>query len=586
MGLLTRLFSRSRSRRRETPITREQRDAELVVIQAVSSIVAGKDLLPRWQPPATHRLRGLTGLRAWQMMAAHAAWRSNEPGLGTTLLETVRVSLMAELTGSGQPDGPTASEAAHLRKLLAFATGLWAFRSAQAKLAGHPADREKVIRESRTAADMMRTEPYLRYLQAETLLLLGETEELAAELKPLAQAPWLGGWKESFNKLLNWNDLPERRYRIAQAMLPSGTPDVRLRAMSGLPGWLDQAGPDLPGLLDAEAAGTPSLKPLYRFELFISKHDFPDDAAVDRLIGSVDSPDEPTLLGLLAALKQRFGILLYPRRPERTDSLKAGRATAAFDGRTVATASAADLAQAHDGAHWWPGLATAPVALRVLMVASLRMLHRCQLSDAGLPATERETQALMLADRMAYRPREQRARMLLAEGTDPASTVAALRLSSGQGIDPEPLWGAEPWRDLVLLDAETEQACSAGMIADVGLAMAPDIVARFARILRARIGSDQRQEKQAVPSELVRIGSYQHQEKQAAPSEPVLIGSDQRQEEQAAPSEPALVVRDPALRPLLRALLRDTFPDLPVLAMAEVESRTLAVLDVSERAAA
>ena len=30
----------------------------------------------------------------------------------------------------------------------------------------------------------------------------------------------------------------------------------------------------------------------------------------------------------------------------------------------------------------------------------------------------------------------------------------------------------------------------------------------------------------------------------------------------------------------------DTLPDLPVLAMAEIESRTLAVLDISERAAA
>ena len=552
MGLFARLFPRSKAGKLEAPPSREQRDAEVAVIQAVSAIVAGEDLLPRWQPPATHRLSGLSGLRAWQMLAAHAACRSNEPGLGTSLLETVRESLMAELLTAGHPDGPTASEAAHLRKLLAFATGLWAFRSAQAKLAGFPADREKIIRQARTAADAMRTEPYLRYLQGETLLLLGETEELAAELKPLAQAPWLGAWKKSFDELLRWNDHPERRYKIAKDLLPSAAPDVRLRAMSSLPGWLERAGPDLPRLLGAEAAGTPPLEPLYRFELSVSEEDFPDEAAIDRLIGSVDAPEEPTLLGLLAALNRQFGILLYPRRPERSRFVAAGRATVAFDGRTVATAGAADLAQAHDVKHWWPGLTTAPVALQVLMVAALRMLHRCQLRDRGLSPSAREAQALMLGDRMAYGPMEERLRDLLADGTDPVSAVAALRLAFGDGIDPQPLWGAEPWRELVLLDAETEQVCVAGMIPDGGLAIAPDVVARLARVLRGRIGGNLQQEKQA------------------------------------APSEPALVVRDPALRPLMRALLRDTFPDLPLLAVAEVEAqgRVLAMLDAPERAAA
>src|SRR5581483_4078407 len=134
-------------------------------------------------------------------------------------------------------------------------------------------------------------------------------------------------------------------------------------------------------------------------------------------------------------LNRQFGILLYPRRPERNESLAAGQATAAFDGRTVATAGTADLAQVRDVQHWWPGLTTAPVALQVLLVAALRMLHRCQLRDRGSLPSEREAQVLMLGDRMAFGPSEERLRRLLAEGTDPVSAVAALRLSSGQRID-------------------------------------------------------------------------------------------------------------------------------------------------------
>jgi hypothetical protein len=483
------------------------------------------------------------------MLSAHAAASSNAPGLGLATLETVRQSLAAELDRAGQPDGPNPNQAVHLRKLLGLVTGLWAYRAAKARLAGFPADPRQIAGEAAKAADMMQNDPYLRWLQAATLLLLGETEQLKAHLEPVAGAPWTGDWRTHFEALLQWSDGPEGRRRAASNQLPAMAPDMRLRAMCTLPGWLDRAGTELPNLLSDEASGRPPLDPNYRFELSVSGHDLRDDPDNDDLIGKMDLPDQPTIRGLRAVLARQFGVALPPIRLKRDDSLAAGQAKLAFDNQIVASADAADLAQTHDAARWWPALTNAPVAIRVTLVAALRVLHRCRPNDDGQSRTQREAQALWLSDRMPYGPYVQRLSSLLAEHNDPLSAIVTLRLSPIQDNGVAPLWGAETWREPLLLDGESERTCSAGVVAGVCIAVPPDFFVNLVQELRRRT-------RAAAKRDL--------------------------------PAEPALVVRDPTLRPLLRVLLRDALPDLPVLALPELatHARSIAVLEVARRSAA
>lgn len=528
------IFARPFWKRRPAASSPEHRSAELATTQAVTAFIASGVLPLALTVPAGHRQDGLSGARAIRMLSVHAAAFANKADRGTAALEDVRRSLSAEIDNADTPDGPSPRRLAHVRTLLAFATGLWAYRSAEAKRRGAVVDAAEVAAAANRAACMLREEPYLRALQAETLILLGRADEAADALAPVVGAPWLEEWKDYFTSLL-------AESRSSTNLLPLTSAHARLRAMSEQEGWLTRAGAELPRLLLGEAAGAEPLAVSFpTFELTMSAGDL-EDENMQRLLGTEDADARSsTILGLQKALAERFGVVLPLVSPRKDVTLPAGYAVVAFEGRRVAGTDTADLALAAR-VEWWPGAAAAPPTLRALLVAAERTLVHMNPSLPNATRSEEEARALMLADRMPYRLLSDRMRQLLANGADPVSTVAALRLSLADGVEKAPIWGNEEGRTLLLLDRASEEAFQAGIVPGMGVAAASEVFAKLTATLRKRLRDEQ---------------------------------SD------SGEWETALVVRDTSLRPLIRALLQNEFPDLPVLAMAEITGgRSLVPLD-------
>lgn len=505
-----------------------QRNAELATIQAVAAFLASDAPLPRLSLPDGHREDGLSGRRAWRMLSAHVDAREGRDRRGTPLLDEVRRSLRGETNRAHRRD------AAHLRKLLAFATGLWAYRRAEARLAGLAASADEIAEAAEDAACMLRSEPYLRWLQARTLMLLGKADQAETLLAPLAGAPWLGNWQANIEDLLHLSRTPDR-------LLPLAGAEERLRAMSALPGWLEAAGRRLPELLREEAADRLPLVPAQPvFELYMSEDDLQGEEVAQRLIGAEGAGVEtPTIRGLRLALNERFGIALPGVRMHMDWALRAGQAVVKIDGRRAGGTDQNDLAQADDAALWWIGAIGAHPALLALVGAALRHSHRLPPNEAAGSRAEDEARALMLADRMPYGLLAQPLRERMKGDIDPVSATAALRISLAQDTERGiPLWGNEQRRTLLLLDRTKEDELQKGIVPGIGLAIGPAQFRDLTGALRRRLDDSE--------------------------------------------ATPALVVRNLALRPLLRALLADGFPDLPVLALAEVvliEARVLVPLE-------
>jgi hypothetical protein len=173
---------------------------------------------------------------------------------------------------------------------------------------------------------------------------------------------------------------------------------------------------------------------------------------------------------------------------------------------------------------WWGPLEKAPRPLRPLLVAAMRNLSGFYLDPPSNSRKETEARELMLADRFPYAQKADHLHEFLVDDGRADTAVATLRLSIAAD-DKHALWGADPGRQLLLLDSASEDAFTAGLEQGHGL---------------------------VLPAELV----------------PTLVSAIQMlvRETPAA----TLVVRDPVLRPLLRALLKDQLPELPVLTLSEV----------------
>jgi hypothetical protein len=456
------------------------------------------------------------------MLSVLKAVFDGKPGCGLLQLEEIRQSLRIEVDSADGANGVPPRQAAHLRRLLAFATASWAYLSAQACSAGASVEPDKIAEAARQATCMARDEPIILELEAITLLWLGRTEEIKTIITPIVDAPWLQEWRTRFEYVLTrarTNDLP---------LLPPGAPYLHMSDMSKRRDWLDRAGARLRDYLSAEAAGRSTLgERQVRLELAMAKQDLPDDAAGQELIGDADDADAPTIRGLREALKARFGVLLPSVTLIPNDQLSPKQAIVSLTDKdkVQSTAETMELAS-HES--WWAPLDAAPLPLRLLLVAAMRNLRDFNPDPPIGSREEAEARELMIADRFPYGQASERLRNLLNAGVRPDAAVAALRLSTSAD-SALILWGADPSRSLLLLDRDREQAFTAGLVRGHGL---------------------------AVPQELVRglVDSIQHRLRVHASGSPAWT----------------LLIRDSALRPLIRALLENRFPDLPVLTLSEV----------------
>ena len=488
-----------------TPSPR-QRAAELSAAYAVATFLdAG--VAPTVSLDLRHRTDGLSGTRTWRMVDVQQATFDERPAAAASGLRAVRSTLAIEIGSADRRD------VGHLRMLDAFATGLEALRRAEADdPALDEAARDRIAEQAAAAADALPDEPYLRNLQARTLERLGRPDDAATLLQGFT-GRWLEDWQAVFRQSIDY-------YRSAAGRLPRGDAAVRLRAMSTLPGWLDEAGADLPDLLAAEAGPVPyvPVDPL-RFVVQVCETEWSEERA-SGLIGSTDDASGQATIGALrAVIRQRFGVVL-PSVNLRAVALPPGEAIVFVDGIAIATASnPRDMALVDGVDAWWPGVTGAPPALRALLVGALRQIARMPLATPPASREAAEAGALMRADRMPIASP--------GDGGEggPVVQVAATRLGPHVAAD---LWGnaGDPVR--LLLDADTEAALQAAVVDGHGLAVPVEVFNRLSRALRTRIETDPRV---------------------------------------------VLLVRDPLLRPLLRLLLQDDFPDLPVMALAEVDLR-------------
>lgn len=508
------------------------RARELAIIQCVSSFFSCDAPLPHLSLPQDHPPEGLSGRRAWRMLSAHTAI-FNQTGSGANLIDEVCISLREEIARLPA----NSRRGSHLQKLLGFATGLWALRSAAALSpdtgAANANDRCAVIAAAaEEAASMVRSEPYLRLLQSQTLLLLNRPDEAATALAPLNGAPWIGAAaQESVVQMLEICKDPSYR-------LPRRSPPERLRAMSSLPGWLDLAGAKLPDLLLAEAASRDPLGPFVpTLHLDISQADLGADDASNAIIGGPPGdPTQSTIVGLRTALQRRFEVELPGVRLRIDPGLDRGRAKALIDGRVVAEADEVTAVEITSAASWWPGASQAVNALQTLLLASLRHLELFRPTALTTSRQEEEARNAMLADRLPYSTLRHALQPWLSRNADAVSAVSALRLATLTDATANTvLWGNEAARTPVLLDRDLEEEIQQHTITHLGLAVPADIVTNVISRLR---------------------NIFTHE---AATDSPRVW---------------SLVVREPILRPLIRALLRPMFPDLPVLALAEIKIKS------------
>lgn len=290
------------------------------------------------------------------------------------------------------------------------------------------------------------------------------------------------------------------------------------------PNWLARAGGRLPGLLRAEAGLGESWtrpSPAGQVALLAGAEAFGEGGA-ERLIGQLsDTSGIQTITGLRAGLRERFGVEL-PGIRLREAAMLPGEAQADLDGvpagRVPGPAVDAE-------AEAWPTIAGAPAPLLALLRAALRNLDRFPPAQPAASLEEQTARSVMLADR---EPIDGAFAEAIGQAGDVLTGVAALRLRRA-----EQLWGASGRAAWLLLD--------------------PAVEAELAR--RAQAGS-------------------------VALDEAMLVALIRSLQEAAQAGRVALVVRDPLLRPLVRALLRDDLPDVPVLAMAEVANQTVQPLVV------
>jgi hypothetical protein len=492
---------------------------DVAAVQAVAAFIASGIAPTPLKFTNTQQAGGLSGTRVLRMLSVLDAVFSGKPSCCLAQLEEIRQSLHVELGSANGPNTLPPLEAAHLRRLLAFATASWAYLSAQARSAGASVEAHKIVEAARQATCMARDEPIILELEAVTLLWLDRREEMEMLIAPIIDAPWLKGWRKSFEDLLLTHDPP---------LLPPGASYLRLSDMFERRDWLDRAGARLPAYLSAQAAGRiPLRERQVRLKLTIAKQYLPNDAAKQELIGDSDDVDEPTIRGLREAFKARFGVLLPSVSLIPNDQLSPGQAIVSLTGKDAVQSKEETMALARQES-WWAPLDAAPLPLLFLLVAAMRNLCDFNPDPPCDSREEAEARELMIADRFPYGQAAERLRDLLNAGVRPGAAVAALRLSI-PADSALTLWGDDPHRSLLLLDRGSEDAFIVGLVHGYGL---------------------------TVPQELVRnlVGSIQHRLRMKA----------------SGPSAGTLLVRDSALRPLMRALLQNRFPDLPVLALSEV----------------
>jgi hypothetical protein len=501
--------------------TLEALAAERDAVRAVSAFIAssGEGIPPRALTPA--RPDGLSGARTLDMIAAQAAFGAGDRHGCLTHLARVLRSLKQEIAAL-EDAGRDLEAIAHLGLLRAEAMAMLARCAAEWDIAPGSIDRS-LADAAQLAEEAVRAAPqeaYMHLMRAMTAIALGDPDGAASRLRALADAPWLSeGWRESVRGVVRHAEAPAARLR-------QGDP---LRALAAIadPAWLDRHGDALPEMA-AELAlrlGRPVPPALeVRIVLELGGADEKRIAATaNALIGTdADGVDSPSIIGLRAALRQRFGVIL-PGISLRAAAMGEGAAIIRAPDQDPLLVPAVIRAGDLD---WWEASATAPPALRALAQVALRGLDRFPLDRKPghwPPALAR----LRLVERMEAPA---------ADAQPPpeafGDAVTALAIERLTQREPPP-WGLEPDRSLRWLPRDDEAALAAGVD---GPAIAAD------------------------PSRLRRI---------AAALSP---DDDGRW--------PALVVRDARLRPLIRALLRIDRPDVPVVAVAECGGRPGASLDL------
>lgn len=496
--------------------------AERDAVRAVSAFIAssGESMPPRVLSPA--RPDGLSGARTLEMIAAQAAFGAGDRHGCLTHLARVLRSLKREIAAL-EDAGRDLEALAHLRLLSAEAMAMLARCAAEWEIPPGSIDRSlrDAARLAEEAVQAAPHEAYLHLMRAMTAIALGDADGAAARLRALADAPWLNeGWRESVRSVIRYAEGPAARVRQASP----------LRALAAIadPAWLDRHGDALPEMA-AELAlrlGRPVPPALeVRIVLEIGGADEKRiEATANALIGTdTDGAGSPSIIGLRAALRQRFGVIL-PGISLRAAALGEGaaviRAPEQAPLKLPAEIPAGDL-------DWWEAHADAPPALRALAQVALRGLDGMPL-DRTLSHWPAALARLRLAERMEAPAAD--AQPVPEAFSDAVTALTIERLTPRE----PPPWGLEPDRSLRWLPRDDEAALAAGVD---GPAIATE-PARLRRIIKA-----------------------------LSPDGDGLW--------------PALVVRDARLRPLIRALLRIDRPDVPVVARAECGGRPIAPLDPS-----
>jgi hypothetical protein len=461
---------------------------------------------------------GLGGRRVLHLAAAQALARAGKIEEGIGHLEKAGASIKEELATRDSRGRK------HLRRLHALLSSHLAVRLAQARSDGATSRAADARRLAKDATDAAPEVPYLYWMRARASLLLGEPEAAVQVLESIQHAPW---FRKSAEHIRSWLEVCKQP--DASLFHLSSAAD-RLRAMCDLPGWLDRAGERLPELLRKEAARTPP--GAFRLNLRFSREDLPDGSTVDDLIGASRPDDEnaPTIAGLRRALQLRLGVdlpsvLLADDMPPRHVEVR-------VDGVVVAAAPG-DTRQAERESRAL-GLAQGPLPLQVLALAAYRILDRLPPSADASPRApaEHDRWAILAADRMTRKMLDADLREAGTADADPAAATAALRLWLCKHRKAATLWGNEEHRRVLRLDLSGEAALQACVAQPAGLVVPAELFRRLSAAIRRRPVGD-------------------------ANAGPELA--------------PALAVRDHILRPLLRALIRPDFPDVPVLAFSEIE---------------